>query len=258
MGFDSGALAPAGVKLILSDVWADGNVIVRSGGAITSNSGSTVTLGGTVNMTGNPTLGAATSNDLTESLAPSSAGLLAWNFPYAFGNSGSGSTGNAAVTGGTLYIAKIPLAAGTVVTNMWFRIATAASGITTSQNFGGLYSSAGALLASTADLSTVIGTNTGAIQAALTSPFTIPTSGNYYIGFFFNAATTEPVLGTFVNLNTVTTGAQTYGSATTFGNTAAKFPFAVNTTGNTTALPTSLTMSSNSATGAYTFWTAVN
>jgi hypothetical protein len=252
-GSDFGTLPPYGTSLDLTNKWIDGTYTVRSGGGFTSNSGATVTLGGTVTITGNPTLGAAPVNDLTEALSPSSAGLLAWDFPFA-----QVATGGGVVTGGTLYLAKIPLAAGTVVTNLWFDIATAASGITSGHNFGGLYSSAGTLLATSADLSTVIGTNTGAIQAALTSAYTITTSGNYYAGFFFNAGTTEPVLGCFVNQTAATTGPQAFGSVTTFGNTAAKFPFAVNTTGNTTALPTSLTMSSNSATGAFAYWVGVN
>lgn len=265
MGSDSGVLAPAGTELVLSNVWWDGANQLRSGSSLTQASGSTATLNGTttfngtVAFNGSATVGPTASGDLTSAVTPSSAGLLAWDFPYVFGNSGSGSTGSAAVTGGTLYIAKIPLVGGTVVTNLWFRIATAASGITTGQCFGGLYSSGGVLLAGSADLSTVIGTNTGPIQAALTATYTVPSGGGvYYAGFFFNASVTEPVLGCFVNANTVTSGAQTMGSLTTFGNTAAKFPFAVNTTGNTTALPTPLTMSSNSATGAYAFWVGVN
>lgn len=253
-GSDAGTLPPYGTTLSLANEWVDGNVQYRSGSTLQTNAGATVTLGGTVNLTGNPTLGAATSNDLTEAIAPSSAGLLAWDFPYIQATTNAG----AAVTGGTLYLAKIPLAAGTKVTNLWFKIGVAASGITTGQNFGGLYSSAGALLASTADLSTVIGTNTGAIQAALTSAYTITASGNYYIGFFFNAGTTEPTLSCYVGQGAATTGPQLAGSVTTFGNVAATFPFAVNTTGNTTALPTSLTMSSNSATNAFVYWTAVN
>lgn len=251
---DLGTLAPPGVELNLSDQWFDGNVVMRSGSTFTAGAGTTTTLGGTVAITGNPTVGALVSNDLSSALTPSSAALLAWDFPFIQATTNA----SAVVTGGTLYLAKIPLTAGTVVTNLWFKIAVAASGITAGQNFGGLYSSTGALLASTADLSTAIGTNTGAIQAPLTSAFTVATSGTYYIGFFFNAATTLPTLTCYVGQGTVTTSAQLAGSATTFGNTAAKFPFAVNTTGNTTALPTSLTMSSNSATGAFVYWVGVN
>lgn len=258
-GSDAGTLPPYGTSLSLANEWFDGALQIRSGGSLTSNAGSTVTLNGTVAINGSgATIGGSAANDLNEAITPSSAGLIAWDFPYAFATQGAASTASAAVTGGSLYLAKLVLAAGTVVTNLWFRIATAASGITTGQNFGGLYSASGTLLATSADLSTVIGTNTGPIQAALTSAYTVTTSGNYYAAFFFNAGTTEPTLATFANQNTVTTGAQDMGSLTTFGNTAAKFPFAINTTGNTTTLPASLTMTSNTATGAYAYWVGLN
>lgn len=258
-GSDFGTLPPAGTALDLSNRWVDGAWQIRSGASLTSNTGSTVTFNGTVAINGSgASIGGSAANDLNSAETPSSAGLLAWDFPYAMGSIATTSTGSAVVTGGTLYLAKMVLAAGTVVTNLWFRIATAASGITTGQNFGGLYSAGGTRLATSADLSTVIGTNTGPIQAALTAPYTIQTSGTYYAAFFFNAGTTEPVLGCFSGQNTVTTGAQNLGSLTTFGNTAATFPFAVNTTGNTTSLPASLTMTSNSATGAYAYWVGVN
>lgn len=258
-GSDYGTLPPYGTTVSLANEWFDGALQIRSGGSLTSNAGSTVTLNGTVAINGSgTTVGGSAANDLNSAETPSSAGLLAWDFPYAMATATSISTASAAVIGGTLYLAKLVLAAGTVVTNLWFRIATAASGITTGQNFGGLYSASGTLLATSADLSTVIGTNTGAIQAALTAPYTVATSGTYYAAFFFNAGTTEPTLGVFANQNTITTGAQSLGSVTTFGNTAAKFPFAVNTTGNTTSLPATLTMSSNTATGAYAYWVGVN
>lgn len=259
MAVDTGRLAPAGTALDLQNVFHDGVHEWRSGGAITSDAGSTVTHNGTVTINGAATLpgvtsiGPATTNDLTESVAPSSAGLIAWNFPYAQATG----TGSAVLTGGSLYLAKIPLAAGTVVTNLWFSIATAAATTTSGQNFGGLYSSAGALLAQTADLATTIGTNTGTIQAPLTAAYTISASGNYYIGFSLNASTL-PVLTCYVAQVTVTTSVVFFGSTTKFGNTAAKYPFAINTTGNTTTIPASLTMSSNTATGAFAYWTAVN
>lgn len=257
---DVGLVAPPGTSLILSDQWFDGNTMVRSGGTMTVASGatmtyaagSTATFSGTVNM---PSVNGTTANDLSEVIAPSSYGLSAYNYPYLFATG----TGSAATVAGRLYLAKIPLAAGTVVTNIWFSIATAASGITTGQNFAGIYSSTGSLLATTGDLSTVIGTNTGALQAPLTAPFTVPSGGNYYIGIFFNASVTLPVLTCYTGQVTVTTSVANFGSTTTFGNTAAKYPFAVSaTTGNTTALPASITMSSNTATGAYTVWFGIN
>lgn len=251
-GSDFGTLPPAGTALDLSSRWIDGTYAFRSGSTLT------VSPTATVSLPGNASVGAVAINDVTTSVTPTAAGLIGWDFPYALATQGAASTGSAVTVGGTLYLAQINLSAGTVISNIWFRIATAASGITTAQNFAGIYNSAGALVATTADLASTIGTNTGPIQGALTSAYTVPTSGRYYVGVFFNAGTTLPVLGVYANQQTVTTGAQNLGSLTTFGNTAATFPFAVNTTGNTTALPASLTLSSNSATGAYAYWVAVD
>jgi hypothetical protein len=240
--------APPGTVLNQAPVWFDNTVTITStGGALVANG--PVTYNGTVSVAG------TSLNSTIDAVTPASAGLTAWDFPYAFATG----TGSAVTTAGLLYLAKIPLTAGTVVNNLWFRIATAASGITTAQNFGGLYNSSGQLVATSADLSTVIGTNTGPIQAALTSAYTVTNGGDYWAGFFFNAGTTLPVLGCFVNNVTVTTSVAFLGSTTAFGNTAATFPFSVSaTTGNTTALPTSITMSSNTATGAYAYWVGID
>lgn len=260
-GSDFGTLPPAGTSLDLSNKWVDGAYQFRSGSTLQSNAGSTVThagtvsFTGTVNMSNSTNIGGSPVNDLTEVISPSSYGLLAYNYPFLFATG----TGSAVTVGGRLYLTKVPLAGGTIITNLWFSIATAASGITTGQNFAGIYNSSGTLLATTADLAATIGTNTGAIQAPLTAAFTIPSSGNYYFAVFFNAATTLPVLSCYTGQVTVTTSVANFGSTTTFGNTAAKYPFAVSaTTGNTTALPATITMSSNTATGAYTLWMAAN
>lgn len=250
----AGILAPPGVTLVESTTWFDGPVVVtNSGGSITTNGPFTTT--GQVNMNGQAQVGGAPANDLGQTLTPSSYGLIDYNFPYVWATG----TGSAATTAGLLYLTKIPMAGGTKITNLWFKIATAASGITTGQNFGGIYSSTGKLLATTADLATAIGTNTGPIQAPLTAAYTTSGPDNFYVGFFFNAGTTLPVLSCYTGFVTVTTSVASFGSATTFGNTAAKYPYAVSaTTGNTTAMPTSITMSSNTATGAYVFWAGVN
>jgi hypothetical protein len=256
-GSDFGTLPPYGTSLSLANEWIDGAVQYRSGSSLTTNTGATVTLGGTVTMTGNASIGGASANDLSEVIAPSAYGLQAYNFPYLFAVNGT-NTGSAVTTAGLLYLAKVPLAAGTVVTNLWFSIATAAATPTSGENFGGIYNQSGTLVATTADLSTTIGTNTGPIEAPLTAAYTVPSGGNYYVGFFFNAGT-QPVLTCYGGQVTVTTSVAHFGSATTFGNTAAKYPFSVSaTTGNTTAMPASITMSSNTATGAYAYWVGLN
>lgn len=252
---DLGHAAPSGTELVLSGVWYDGPVQFRSGSTLTTNAGSTANFAGTTTFSGSTNLGVTPTNDLTEAISPSSYGLIGFNYPYLFATG----TGSAVTTAGALYLAKLPLAGGTVVTNIWFKIATAASGLTTNENFAGLYNAAGSLVASTGDLTSTIGTNTGPIQGALSSTYIVPAGGgNYYVGLIFNAGTTQPVLSCYTGQVTVTTSVANFGSATTFGNTAAKYPFAVSATGSNTALPTSITMSSNTATGAYTFWAGVN
>src|SRR5262249_4077019 len=134
------------------------------------------------------------------------------------------------------------------ITNLWFKVATAAASLTTAENFGGLYNSAGTLGASTGDLTTTIGTNTGPIQCPLSSKFVVPSGGgNYWVGFIFNASVTQPVLSCYTGQVTVTTSVANFGSTTTYGNVAAKYPFAVSATGTNTTLPASITMSSNTA-----------
>lgn len=245
-----GTLAPPGVEINQAPTYQDAPLtITNTGGSLATN--------GPLQANGSTMFGPTNINDFNEVIAPSSLGLLGWNYPYYLATG----VGSAVTTSGALYLAKLPLQGGTVVTNLWIKIATAASGLTSGHNFAGIYNSAGQLLATTADLTTTIGTNTGAISCALTAPYTVPSGGgNYWVGMFFTAGTTQPVLSTITGagLNTVTTGVVTMGSATTFGNTAAKYPFAVSATGGTTAMPTSITMSSNTATGAYALWTGVN
>jgi len=257
-GSDFGTLAPYGTTLSLADEWKDGSTHYRSGSKLTIDTNATAVFNGTTTFNGSPSFGAAPINDLTEAISPSSYGLAAFNFPYLYAVNGT-NTGSALTTAGALYLAKVPLTGGTVVTNLWFSIATAAATPTTGENFGGIYTSAGALVATTADLSTAIGTNTGPIEAPLSTTWTVPSGGgNYYVGFFFNAAT-QPVLTCFGGQVTVTTSVAHFGSATTFGSTAAKYPFSVSATGSlTTAMPTSITMSSNTATGAYAYWVGLN
>jgi hypothetical protein len=183
---------------------------------------------------------------------PASVGLQAWTFPTCFATG----VGSAVTTAGRLYLATLNLAAGIQLTKLYFNIATAASGITSSQNFAGLFNATGTQVATTADLSTLIGTNTGYITAPLTATYTVPTAGVYYFGVFFNAGTTQPVLTTQVSEVTVTTSSTVAAGPVA---TAAQYPFSVSaTTGLTTALPASITVSSNSLTGAYNLWAAAS
>ena len=199
---------------------------------------------------GTVTVGAvnASSYFSAPSYSPSTVGLQAWTFPT---NVATG-TGSAVTVGGRLYLAQLNLPANMQLNKMYFNIATAASGATSAQNFAGLYNSSGALVATTSDLTTAIGTNTGYITGTLTATYTVPTAGVYYYAIYFNAGTTLPVLTCMASEVTVTTSATAAAGPVA---TATQYPFSVSaTTGNTTALPASITLSSNSLTGAYVFW----
>lgn len=243
-----GISAAPGTTLVQSNTLFDGNV--------NTTSGATATFAGPVAFSGAVTTGPVPANDDNSAITPSSAGLLAWTYPFYL----AAGTGSAVTTAGALYLAKVVLSGGTLVTNVYIKIATAASGLTTAQNFVGLYNAAGQRVATSADLTSTIGTNTGVITCPMATPYTVPSGGgNFWVGMFFNAATTQPVLSAFTGFVTVTTSVATFGSATTFGNTAANFPFSVSATGsNTTALPASITMASNTATGAYTLWAGID
>lgn len=99
---------------------------------------------------------------------------------------------NQSPTAGLLYMVRINANAGTVVSNIVCSVGTAGSGLTTEENFAGLYSQSGDLLSQTADQSTNW-TSTGLKTMALTSQVT--TTGNYvYAGFLANG-TSVPQFG---------------------------------------------------------------
>lgn len=91
---------------------------------------------------------------------------------------------------GTVYFTSIGLRLGDVVTNLSIGITTAGAGMTRSRL--GLYTAAGVLLAQTADLGAQWQTN-GIQTAPLTAPFTVTSSGLYYIAAIAVASVTQPV-----------------------------------------------------------------
>src|SRR5258707_4571731 len=115
--------APPGVELIESQTWFDN-------AALTTASGGSFTHNGPLQINASAKYGNVSLSDFNSVVTPTVSGLNGWNFPYADANG----IGSAVTTGGSLYVAKISLAPGTVITNLWFRIATAASGATSGQN----------------------------------------------------------------------------------------------------------------------------
>lgn len=172
---------------------------------------------------------------------PGDQGMLEWNFDPA-----------AAITGGTVMtktdisLARINIRTPTVVNNVWLHCVTAATGQTSNQNFVGIYSSAGALLGSSAAGSIDSKLTTGAV---VTQPLTAPVAlgpGFYWVAALFNSSGTAVLLAEAGN-SAVNANA---------GLTAVNYRWATNGTGTT--LPSTITPSSNSLTGAIPFWTGVS
>lgn len=123
---------------------------------------------------------------------PAQLGFKAWNYdPKGF------QAGTVLPANGTLYVQKLYTPASLSVTNVHYQVITAGASLTANQNFAGLYSSAGALLGSSADQSTGW-TNVGTRTMALTGgPFTVA-AGFFYVALYSNG-TTRPSMGRLGN-----------------------------------------------------------
>lgn len=112
-------------------------------------------------------------------------GYLAWNFPlWAVGGSQTVSTA------GTVRVMKIYIPVATTITTitMWsINTSGAGVGLTSGQNFAGLFNSSKTLLSATADQTTLWGTS-GKYDMNLTTPQSV-TPGYYYVGIFWNGTT---------------------------------------------------------------------
>lgn len=175
---------------------------------------------------------------VTNLFQPSDQGLIAWTYdPIS-------ATNTSAPSLGVVQLVKVPLRYATTVSNVLLQL-TATGTLTTSQNFAGLYNSGGTLLSSTADQTTAWG-STGLKTMALTAAQTV-LPGYYYIGFVVNGS----AACAFAR------GNGNAGASTTInaGLAAATYRFATGPSG--TSLPTTITMSSNSA-ASVPFWGAVS
>lgn len=145
-------------------------------------------------------------------------------------------------TTGAVYLCAMYLPANTTLSSMYFNVTTAG---TNTHNLLGIYSTAGALLASCTDLGVI--STTGLKQGTLTSQLVIPSSGMYWAAYCSVASVTTVVSGSGMPA-TLLAGS---------GVTAANLPFAINGTA-TTALATTITPSSNTATNALPIWIGVS
>lgn len=124
---------------------------------------------------------------------------------------------------GTLGMMAIYLVAGTLVSNITLSSATTAAGTPTNYFFA-LYDGNRNLLAQSANQTTTAWPSNTVKTLAMTTPYRVPTSGLYYIGYFMTATTVATLKG-----GTARTGGQ-------LANTA-PIIYGTSTTGLTTALP---------------------
>ena len=123
---------------------------------------------------------------------------------------------------GTLFMEAIYLKAGTLVSNITVSSATTAAGTPTAGRVG-LYSGTLNLRATSADQTTTAWAANTIKTLAMTTPYRVPTSGLYYIGFYMVATTVITMKG---------------GNAKTGGQLAAAAPILHGT--STAALTTTL------------------
>ena len=173
-------------------------------------------------------------------ILPTDQGLLEWNYDPAAANA----TGTS-LTNGSVFLQRIQVRAPMLITKVWAHLTNAAVTPTAGQSAVGLYNSAGTLLSGSGDTGSTLSGSTGAISMSLSNPQNVG-AGFYWVALLGNAATAA-------KLTASVNGA---GNANV-GLTAAGFRFCVNGTSQT-SLPASITPSSNTATGAQTFWVGVS
>lgn len=193
-----------------------------------SGSGANLTVGGTLTVASVPMLNAQ----------PGDVGLKGWSYDPVAASQAQ------AVSSGVVYLSGIYVRAPITVSNLWYVQSTAGTSPTAGQNWIGLYSSNGTLMAS-AGLDSVL-TSTGLKQVSITSQNL--TAGLYWVGLLMNATSQQA-------LTTSAVGA-VQGVAALGATTGATSRYAINGTGATTLA--NITPSSNSSTNAKYFWVGVS
>jgi len=177
------------------------------------------------------------------SVEPSDYGLIAWSY-----DAGLASQSSTTVSGGTLYLTAVYPRAAFNSTKVYFSVATVGVTPTAGDNWIGLYNTSGTLLASKGIDSNVTA-GVGLQTITWTSATGAQPAGQYWIGFYFNAGT-EPTL--YRAPTPADNATQNIGLTTT------NYRMCQQAGGFTTALPSPLTVSSNSISGSpRLFWVAL-
>jgi hypothetical protein len=126
--------------------------------------------------------------ELTQSPLPSPAdhGFLAWSLDP------SGANSQTSPTSGVLQLVRVRLRSPRTVSSVVLYLNNAGAGLTSGQNFVGLYNMSGTRLAVSADQTTAWGTF-GEKTIAFTSPLTNLAAGNYWVGILANGTTTPTI-----------------------------------------------------------------
>lgn len=225
---------------------------VSFGGNLAVAGNETVT--GTLGVTGASTLGTVSATSVTASgdvtasgfpvtgpTGPSMQNLIAWNMdPEVCGST-------SILASGTLYMHKVFIPRATTITNILAVITTPGAVLTAGQSFAGLYSQNGttATLLSSSAAQDTSWNSAGTKTVALAVPQVV-TAGFYYVGMF-STGTTPPTF----------TASPGFQNAYNAGLTVSAYRHASNVTGQTTALPASVTLASNVST-AVSVWVGLN
>jgi hypothetical protein len=171
--------------------------------------------------------------------SPPTHNLISWSFDPAL------ATNSSILTNGTVYLTKMNVSAAVACTKIYWWVAVAGVTATAGQNFVGLYSSAGTLLASAnvdADV-TSAGLKTTTISSQSLSAGTF-----VWVAMVSNAAT-APTMARMAGLTGLS-------AAVNVGLTASAYRFAINGTA-LTSLPASITPASNAVPNFGGPWAAI-
>jgi len=161
-------------------------------------------------------------------ILPSDHGLIAWAYDPA-----TGCNGTTLAVNGTMYLSTLSFRVTTTINKIWYMASTVGATPTSGQNWMGLYTAAGARVASGAADSLVTLFN-AAVGVTFATPY-VAVPGRYWVAMLFNATTPPTMSRTSASVNAFNNGAIT---------SAASYRFATNGTSQT-VLPASITPSAN-------------